>query len=265
VRRLSLSRRAKGILAGVAFLFSVGAVSTKLLSGRTNDFCFCVPPVTQPQFTMPEETAASAAIHGGALPARVVAVGAPVEISVFNVPPAAALAALGGERMRDRELAHLAVLWGTSNHFGHGNSSSSSHFMSSGSGGGGGMMMGSGHAANSNRSNTPSAHNSNAPAAHNTSHPAPQAPSGGVILPPTGTSGSTFGSNTDPIPGFGNGVPGVTTTPTVTLGGTLGGTNPGRGVGSFSVTPEPGTMLLTLTGVLAAFGVSRRRKDQENS
>src|SRR3954452_6440585 len=77
VRRLSLSRRAKGVLAGVAFLFSVGAVSTKLLSGRTNEFCFCLPPVSQPAFTMPEATTADTAIHGGALPGRVVAAATP--------------------------------------------------------------------------------------------------------------------------------------------------------------------------------------------
>jgi hypothetical protein len=261
VRRLSLSRRAKGILAGVAFLFSVGAVSTKLLSGRVNDFCFCVPPVVQPAFTMPEATTAEA-FHGSAVPGRVISsAGAPIDVTVINPAPAA-FSTPAAAAIRDRDLSHLGVLWGSSHRFSHGSSSSSSHF-SGGGAGGGGSMMGGGHSATAKKdvTNKPAAPKA-ARTAASPSHPS--APGAIIvppaILPPTDTTGSTFGSNTDPIPGFGNGT-GSTGAALGSLGGTLGG--PGRvGGNALAVTPEPATLLLMLTGVLAALMMTRKRQGE---
>jgi hypothetical protein len=264
VRRFSLSRRAKGVLAGVAFLFSVGAVSTKLLVGRTNAFCFCLPPVSQPAFTMPEETTADAEIHGGALPGRVVAAGAPVAVTAINAPALASGSPATNE-VRGRELAHLGVLWGTSQRIAHGSSSSRGHFGAGGAGTGG-MLMG-GHSASATKNNAPKP--AAAPkAARAAAPPRPSTP--GVIvppvaapvLPPTDTSGSTFGSNTAPVPGFGNGSTGpVTAGPQGTLGGTIGGTVGSGGTASLSVTPEPTMWLLMITGVVALI-VTRRREKQ---
>jgi hypothetical protein len=279
VRRFSVSRRAKGILAGVAFLFSVGAVSTKLLSGRTNEFCFCLPPVSQPAFTMPEETTADAAIHGGALPGRVVAAGSPVDVTVIAAPPASTAVSSATGRMRDRDLAHLGVLWGTSNHLGHASSSSRGHFAGGGSGGGG-MMMGGGHSTSTTKKETVAAK----PPAPKSSHAAappshPSAP--GAVIPPTPVApvvptlppaapivpptdmGSTFGSNTDPVPGFGNGTPAPIAGGTPGSVGTVGGPAIGS-PGKLSVTPEPTMVLLMITGVVALL-IVRRREDEANS
>jgi hypothetical protein len=266
VRRFSVSRRAKGVLAGVAFLFSVGAVSTKLLVGRTNAFCFCLPPDSRPAFTMPEETTADAEIHGGAIPGRVVAAGAPVAVTAINAP-ALATGSAASNAARGHELAHLGVLWGTSQRIAHGSSSSRGHFGAGGTGTGG-MLMG-GHSASATKNNsTPKPAAPKAPRA--AAPPRPSAP--GVIvppapapvLPPTDTSGSTFGSNTAPVPGFGNGATGpVATGPQGTLGGTIGGTVGSGGTGSLSVTPEPTMWLLMVTGVVALI-VARRREKQVN-
>jgi hypothetical protein len=92
-------------------------------------------------------------------------------------------------------------------------------------------------------------------------------PSAGVVLPPA--AGSAFGANADPVPGFGNGMSGdANGTTGVTLGGnnglhlgTTNGLHLGLGKHSLSLTPEPGTMLLTLTGLLVAFGATRRRRE----
>jgi hypothetical protein len=261
VRRFSLSRRAKGVLAGVAFLFSVGAVSTKLLSGRVNDFCFCVPPVAQPAFTMPETTTADAEIHGGVLPGRVVAAGAPVSVSVINVPPAAFAAAASSGRMPDRDLAHLGVLWGTSHNRAHGSSSSRGHFAGAASGGGG-LLMGGGHNANTKKTAAKTSAPKAAQHAAAPSRPSTPAPAAGVIIPPAPVLPPAFGSNADPVPGFGNGATGPTAGGTPgSLGGTLGGTSGGLHTSALSVTPEPTMLLFMITGVAALLFV--RRRDNE--
>jgi hypothetical protein len=267
VRRFSVSRRAKGVLAGLAFLFSVGAVSTKLLVGRTNEFCFCLPPVSRPAFTMPEETTAAAEIHGGALPGRVVAAGAPIAVTAINAPALAPGSSAAPNGVRGRELAHLGVLWGTSQRIAHSSSSSRGHF-GGGATGTGGMLMG-GHSANTQKNTAKAAAPKAARAAAAPARPStpgvivPAAPAA-PILPPTDTSGSTFGSNTAPVPGFGNGSTGpVASTPQGTLGGTIGGTVSGGRGGSLSVTPEPTMWLLMITGVVALI-VARRREKEVN-
>lgn len=267
--RFRMSRRMKGVLAGVAFLFSVGAVSTKLLGSRYTDFCFCSPPLAQPAFTAPDDRHADAALRGGALPGRVVAERAPLQVEVINAPAMTGGSSFGAFGSHDRDLAHLGVLWGTNDHMSRGTSYGGGSFMGGGGpGGAGGMMMGSGHGRSSTTADN-SGHGKN-PASSRTSSPspsrpsAPSAPGAGAILPPSDTSGSTFGSNADPVPGFGTGSTGSTGGPTgVILGGDpwpspISGHPPSAG--PFSVTPEPGTMFLTVTGLLAAFGASRRRR-----
>ncbi len=273
MRRFSVSRRAKGILAGVAFLCSVGAVSTKLLVGKTNAFCFCLPPVSQPAFTMPEETAADADIHGGAIPGRVAVSGAPLAVTAINAPAATTGISATEMRARGRELAHLGVLWGTSNRMARGSSSSGGHFAAGGASSGG-MLMG-GHSATTQKSTTTTVKPAATPKAPRAAAPPSHAPAAAVIvpptptaapvLPPTDTSGSTFGSNTAPVPGFGNGSTApVATAPSGSLGGTVGGTVGGGRVAGLSVTPEPTMWLLMITGVIALF-IARRRETQANS
>ncbi len=265
MRRFSVSRRAKGVLAGLAFLFSVGAVSTKLLVGRTNAFCFCLPPDSRPAFTMPEETTAAAEIHGGALPGRVVAAGAPLAVTAINAPALAPGSSAAPNGVRGRELAHLGVLWGTSQRVGHASSSSRGHFGGGGTSAGG-MLMG-GHSANAPKSTAAKAAAPKAARAAAPSRPSAPGvimPPAAPILPPTDTSGSTFGSNTAPVPGFGNGATGPVASGSGTLGGTIGGTVTGGRGGSLSVTPEPTMWLLMITGVVALI-IARRREKEVNS
>lgn len=255
--RFRLSRRMKCVLAGVAFFASVGAVSTKLLGSRFTDFCFCSPPLAQPAFTAPDEHHSDAAIIGGALPAQVIAQRAPLQVDAFNVP-SHGTTTFSGTALENRAVAHLGVLWGNDNHFYRGSSSGNGSFMGHGGGvGGGGVMMG-GHAhtnaGDSNHTTKPSS-SSSRPGAHPSAPPAATAPPAGVILPPTS---GTFAGNADPVPGFGTGAAG--TTPGTT-GVTLGGTPIGGGGGSaLSVTPEPATLLLTLTGLFLTLFVLRRER-----
>jgi hypothetical protein len=249
----------KGVLAGVAFLFSVGAVSTKLLGVRYTDFCFCSPPLAQPAFTAPTAEHKDAVIMGGALPARVIAQRAPLQVEVINGAAHETTVIVAGGAVQSRALAHLGVLWGSDDHFrrGGGSSGGGGSFMGGSAGAGGGIMGG-----RALRNNTNTTHNTPKPASspHPAARPAPgappvAAPPAGVILPPTS---GTFAGNTGAVPGFGTGVAGVTPG---TTGVTLGGIPLGGGGGnSLSVTPEPSTVLLTLTGLLFIVAVLRRER-----
>jgi hypothetical protein len=250
----------KGVLAGVAFLFSVGAVSTKLLGVRYTDFCFCSPPLAQPAFTAPAEAHKGAVIIGGALPARVIAQRAPLQVEVINAPSLGAAVIVARDAVQSRAVAHLGVLWGTDDHFRRGGGSSGGgSFMGGSARAGGGMMGGRGVKNNTTTNHnttkpTSSPHPSTRPSAP-AAPPAVAAPSAGVILPPTS---GTFAGNCGPVPGFGTGTTGTTSGTTgVTLGGIPIG---GGGVNGLSVTPEPATMLLTLTGLFFVVTVLRRER-----
>ena len=121
-----------------------------------------------------------------------------------------------------------------------------------------------GHSATTQKSTTTTKPAATAPRAAAPSRPSAPA-AAAPLLPPTDTSGSTFGSNAAPVPGFGNGSTGPVAGGTSgSLGGTVGGTITGSRGGSLSVTPEPTMWLLMLTGVVALI-VARRREKEAHS
>jgi len=163
-----------------------------------------------------------------------------------------------GAQKAERVSQRLNVLWG--NHGLPGRvSSGSSGGSFAGGGGGGGAFGGAGASPSVRSASTAKTHSAPTPAAK--SGGSGHASSGGGFVAPALPGGTAAAP--DPVT---LGLISTQIAPPAVLANTVAGAGVtalagGAGLGgrSLSVTPEPGTLLLTATGLFAAFGAARRR------